>query len=134
MSFFIGLPFIFIDIPLKIKGTFLAAIFIFEVGSLICALASSSTVLIVGRAIAGIGVGGLFSGALVIIAHTSLYHALPLHPTTHPLISASSEATNHLWAIGRHVWVGFGCWSPTRRRIHRPSLMAMVFLYQASIL
>jgi len=67
----------------KIKGTFLAAICIFEIGSLICALASSSTVLIVGRAIAGIGVGGLFSGALVIIAHTSLYHTLSLHPIIH---------------------------------------------------
>ena len=62
----------FIDISLKAKGTFLAAIGIFEIGSLICALAPSSIVLIVGRAMAGIGVGGLFSGALVIIAHTSM--------------------------------------------------------------
>jgi len=74
----------FIDIALKIKGTFLAAICIFEIGSLICALASSSTVLIIGRAIAGIGVGGLFSGALVIIAHTGLYHRLSLRAIIYP--------------------------------------------------
>jgi MFS family permease len=43
---------------------------IFEIGSLICAVAPSSTVLIVGRAIAGIGVAGIFSGAMVIIAVT----------------------------------------------------------------
>ena len=76
--------FSFIDIPLQVKGTFLIAIFIFEVGSLICALAPSSTVLIVGRAIAGIGVGGIFSGALVIIAHTSPYLTHSLSASTYP--------------------------------------------------
>lgn len=54
----------------QIKWVFLGAIFVFELGSLICAVAPSSTALIVGRAIAGIGVGGIFSGALVIIAHS----------------------------------------------------------------
>ncbi|KAL3450369.1 major facilitator superfamily domain-containing protein [Aspergillus insuetus] len=52
------------------KWAFLFAVFVFEVGSLICAVAPSSTVLIVGRAIAGIGVAGIFSGAMVIIALT----------------------------------------------------------------
>jgi predicted MFS family arabinose efflux permease len=74
----------FIDISLKIKGTFLTAIGIFEIGSLICALAPSSVVLIIGRAIAGVGVGGLFSGALVIMAHTSMYHTLS--PLSHAII------------------------------------------------
>ncbi|KAL4736631.1 major facilitator superfamily domain-containing protein [Aspergillus similis] len=50
------------------KWAFLCAVFVFELGSLICAVAPSSTVLIVGRAIAGIGVAGIFSGAMVIIA------------------------------------------------------------------
>lgn len=48
----------------------MAAVSIFEIGSLICGVAPSSTVLIVGRAIAGIGVAGIFSGALVIISMT----------------------------------------------------------------
>lgn len=52
------------------KRSFLAAVSIFEIGSLICGVAPSSTVLIVGRAIAGIGVAGIFSGALVIISMT----------------------------------------------------------------
>ena len=37
--------------------------------SLICAIAPNSVTLIVGRAVAGIGVGGLFSGAIVILAY-----------------------------------------------------------------
>ncbi|KAJ5885205.1 MFS toxin efflux pump [Penicillium taxi] len=54
----------------SVKWSFLAAVGIFEVGSLICGVASSSTVLIVGRAIAGVGVAGIFSGALMIISIT----------------------------------------------------------------
>lgn len=55
---------------MQVKWGFLVAVLIFEIGSLICAVAPSSTVLIVGRAIAGIGVAGIFSGALVIISFT----------------------------------------------------------------
>jgi len=82
--FFLSSSLSFIDILLQVKGTFLVAIGIFEIGSLICALASSSVVLIVGRAVAGIGVGGLFSGALVIIAHTSLYYMLSPRAIIYP--------------------------------------------------
>lgn len=52
--------------PLKLS--FLISIFIFEVGSLICAVANNSTTLIVGRAIAGAGGAGIASGAYTIIA------------------------------------------------------------------
>jgi MFS family permease len=48
----------------------LGAIAIFEIGSLICAVAPSSAVFIVGRAIAGVGVGGIFGGGIVILAYT----------------------------------------------------------------
>ena len=36
----------------------------FELGSLLCGVATSSVMLIVGRAVAGIGAAGLFSGAV----------------------------------------------------------------------
>lgn len=55
--------------PLKIS--FLIAIFIFELGSLICGVAPNSTALIVGRAIAGVGAAGIGSGAYTIIAFTA---------------------------------------------------------------
>lgn len=53
---------------LSAKWTFLSFFFIFEAGSLICALAGSSNVFIVGRAVSGIGASGLQNGALTIIA------------------------------------------------------------------
>ena len=54
----------------NIKTVFLLAITCFELGSLICGAAPSSRTLIVGRAIAGLGAAGIFSGALIIIAHS----------------------------------------------------------------
>ncbi|KAI4121179.1 MAG: hypothetical protein LQ338_006514 [Usnochroma carphineum] len=54
----------------SIKVVFLSAIGIFELGSLVCGVAPSSTALIIGRAIAGMGCAGIFSGALIIIAYS----------------------------------------------------------------
>ncbi|KAI0157786.1 major facilitator superfamily domain-containing protein [Xylariaceae sp. FL1272] len=50
------------------KWTYLAFFIVFEIGSLLCGVATSSTFFIIGRAIAGIGVSGLQNGALSIIA------------------------------------------------------------------
>ena len=50
-----------------LKATFLLSIFLFELGSLICAVAPSSAVLILGRAIAGVGAAGVSSGDYTII-------------------------------------------------------------------
>lgn len=54
----------------SIKWVYLTAIFIFEVGSVVCGAAPTSTALIIGRAVAGVGSAGIFSGALVIIAYS----------------------------------------------------------------
>ena len=51
-----------------LKWTFMVSIFIFELGSLICGVAPSSTALIVGRAIAGAGGAGIASGCYTILA------------------------------------------------------------------
>lgn len=53
-----------------VKWVYLTAIFIFELGSLVCALAPTSTAFIVGRAVAGMGTAGLFSGSVVILSYT----------------------------------------------------------------
>ena len=55
--------------PLKI--TFMLSIFFFELGSLICAVSQSSTTLIVGRAVQGMGGAGIASGAYTIIAFSA---------------------------------------------------------------
>ncbi|KAI5813082.1 major facilitator superfamily domain-containing protein [Pyronema omphalodes] len=52
----------------SIKWCFLGAVFLFEVGSLICGTAPNSEALIIGRAVAGLGCAGIFSGALIIIS------------------------------------------------------------------
>ncbi|PHH66740.1 hypothetical protein CDD81_5872 [Ophiocordyceps australis] len=54
----------------SIKRVFMGAIGVFEAGSLVCALAPSSGILILGRAMAGVGSAGIFGGALSMLAHT----------------------------------------------------------------
>ncbi|KAF2475230.1 MFS gliotoxin efflux transporter glia [Lindgomyces ingoldianus] len=53
-----------------LKRVFLLAIFVFEAGNVICTSAQSSEALILGRVVAGIGGGGLMTGAFIIIALT----------------------------------------------------------------
>ncbi|KAF2103560.1 MFS general substrate transporter [Rhizodiscina lignyota] len=53
----------------SLKWTFLGFFSVFELGSLLCAVATSSKMLIVGRAVAGAGGSGIVSGIMTIIAH-----------------------------------------------------------------
>lgn len=46
---------------------FLTSVIIFEVGSAICGAAPTSPVFIFGRAVAGFGSAGIFSGAMMIM-------------------------------------------------------------------
>ncbi|KAL9043426.1 MAG: hypothetical protein Q9214_003388 [Letrouitia sp. 1 TL-2023] len=61
------------------KWVFVIAIVIFEIGSTICGAAPNSTSFIVGRAIAGLGYSGIFSGAIVIIVYTVPLHKRPIY-------------------------------------------------------
>lgn len=63
----------------SIKWVFLTAIALFELGSLICGVAPSSVTLIVGRAIAGVGSAGIFSGGLIIIAYSVPLSKRPIY-------------------------------------------------------
>ncbi|GAD94327.1 efflux pump antibiotic resistance protein, putative [Paecilomyces variotii No. 5] len=53
-----------------VKWVYLAGLFVFELGSLICAVSPNSKALIVGRAIAGVGGGGVANGSFLFIAHS----------------------------------------------------------------
>ncbi|KAK1059382.1 MFS sugar transporter [Friedmanniomyces endolithicus] len=55
---------------LSLKWIYLAAIAIFEIGSAVCGAAPNSTALIIGRAVAGLGSAGIFSGAILIVSKT----------------------------------------------------------------
>ncbi|KAF2112853.1 major facilitator superfamily domain-containing protein [Lophiotrema nucula] len=75
-----------------LKAVFLASIILFEAGSLICGLAPSSIVLIVGRVIAGIGGSGVYSGGFILLAQT-----VPL--SKRPLYAALDSATFGLGSV-----------------------------------
>lgn len=60
------------------KWVFLWAIGVFELGSVICGAAPNSTAFIIGRAIAGTGSSGIFSGAIVIMMNLVPLHQRPL--------------------------------------------------------
>jgi len=49
------------------KWVFLLSLVIFEVGSALCGAAPTSVAFIIGRAIAGMGAAGIFSGGIMII-------------------------------------------------------------------
>lgn len=63
----------------SIKRVYLVAIGLFELGSLLCGVASNSLTLIIGRAIAGFGSAAIFSGALIILAHSVALESRPMY-------------------------------------------------------
>ncbi|KAJ5765323.1 hypothetical protein N7520_004882 [Penicillium odoratum] len=70
----VTLPFGKIYTYYSTKRTYMIALALFEIGSLACAATPTSKGLIFGRAIAGIGSGGLSPGALLV-----LVNSVPLH-------------------------------------------------------
>ncbi|KAH6658391.1 major facilitator superfamily domain-containing protein [Truncatella angustata] len=63
----------------KAKWVFLVFFIMFELGSLVCGLARSSSLLIGGRAIAGVGGSGLMNGGMTIIAGAVPLQKRPLY-------------------------------------------------------
>lgn len=63
----------------SVKWVFLAAVIVFEIGSLIAAVAPSSAVLIVGRTVSGLGAAGIFAGAIIILATTVPLRQRPMY-------------------------------------------------------
>ncbi|RSL61450.1 hypothetical protein CEP54_006226 [Fusarium duplospermum] len=64
---------------LDVKTTFMSAAVLFEVGSAICGAAPNSIAFIIGRAIAGLGAGGIQSGVLVIIVYAVPLQKRPMY-------------------------------------------------------
>jgi MFS family permease len=76
----------------NMKWSFLASMFVFEVGSLICGVAPNSKSLVVGRAIAGLGGAGLSVGCTSIIA-------LSTPPQKRPIMMALIGTTYAVAAV-----------------------------------
>ncbi|MCJ1459605.1 hypothetical protein MMC28_009984 [Mycoblastus sanguinarius] len=64
---------------LNTKWTFLSGLLLFQLGSLICGVAPTSKVLIVGRAIAGTGSAGILTGAFVVVTRSAPLQKRPLY-------------------------------------------------------
>ena len=62
-----------------VKWTYIAALLIFELGSVICGAAVNSTMLIAGRAVAGVGAAALFSGGMTIVAYSVPLRQRPIY-------------------------------------------------------
>ncbi|KAJ2998008.1 hypothetical protein NUW58_g464 [Xylaria curta] len=62
----------------SVKRLFLVANAISIVGSILCGAATTSTMLVVGRAVAGLGSAGIFSGCFVILVQSTPLHRRPI--------------------------------------------------------
>ncbi|KAM0281787.1 hypothetical protein ACHAQH_003369 [Verticillium albo-atrum] len=60
------------------KLVYLASIVVFEIGSLLCGVAPNSPVLITGRAVAGFGSAGIFTGSMMILITIVPLHKRPM--------------------------------------------------------
>ncbi|CZT12494.1 related to DHA14-like major facilitator, ABC transporter [Rhynchosporium agropyri] len=78
------------------KYLFLLSFLVFEVGSTLCAAAPNSVALIIGRAIAGAGYGGLYTGVLLIIVDTVPLKRRPLYMSVVGSMSAVSAVAGPL--------------------------------------
>lgn len=106
------------------KIVFLLSIVIFEIGSLLSAVARSVNVLIIGRAISGFGGVGLYVSMLSIAARVCLSSRTSFVPASHESTlvcidhDAEAETTynERLWGCLRRV---LSHWACDRRRILR---------------
>ena len=64
-------------LTMNTQSTYLVFFAIFELGSAICGAAQSSSMLIIGRAIAGVGAAGVSSGAYTILSATVPFEKRP---------------------------------------------------------
>jgi MFS family permease len=62
----------------NLKWTYCIFIVVFELGSIVSAVAPSSTALIVGRAVTGLGAAGLLGGATIIMSQSVALSKRPL--------------------------------------------------------
>lgn len=85
----------------SIKKVYMAAILMFEIGSIVCATARDSITLIVGRLIAGAGGGGLYVGTFTLMG-----------------FGTDKETTVLYLASHKHVWRRVRCRTFTWRSLY----------------
>ena len=106
----------------SVKKAYLIALFLFEIGSLLCGVAPNSITLIIGRAIAGLGSAGILTGSFVVVGAAVPLQSRPIFmavvgtmcvtPSSSPLpsLAHANVAQVRCW---RHDWAS------SRRCVHR---------------
>lgn len=113
------------------KWIYLLALSIFEVGSLVCGVTPSSVGLICGRAIAGLGAAGLFSGSILIISQSVPLAKRPMYTGLVGSMFGIASVAGPLYVPPLIVkWWLLISISQNGRRLYRPSDLAVVLLHQ----
>jgi MFS family permease len=63
----------------SVKKAYLTALFLFEIGSLLCGVSRNSITLIIGRAIAGFGSAGILTGSFVVVGTAVPLQSRPMY-------------------------------------------------------
>jgi hypothetical protein len=108
---------------MPIKTTFMASVALFEGGSVLCGAAPNSMAFIIGRALSGIGAGGIMSGVVCSLPSQRDLSLFDMHtkysqdgcPGLLRTARGSSQDAGHGRRLVRHL---FGPWTYTRRSNH----------------
>ncbi|KAH6856803.1 major facilitator superfamily domain-containing protein [Chaetomium sp. MPI-CAGE-AT-0009] len=121
------------------KWSFLSSVVVFEIGSAICGAAPNSTAFIIGRAIAGLGSAGIFSGCLLIMIPMIPLHRRPLFQAMFGMVFGLASVLGPLigggftgkvtwrWCFYINLPIGAAtlvfmifCWNPQKKE-HKPA-------------
>lgn len=106
------------------KWLFAISFLIFEVGSITCATAPNSVALISGRAIAGVGYAGLYSGTWLIVVDSVPLRRRPFYisiiSTMFAVAGVAGPLLGGLFADSRRLTWRFGFWVNLRKYPFQP--------------
>lgn len=114
------------------KIVYLVSIIIFEVGSALCGAAPTSSAFIIGRAIAGVGAAGIFSGAIPIFLYILPLEKRPMWTGMFGMVMSQSRLPKLKLTARSGFWRCLDCCALVGGCFHRQGQLALVLLHQPS--